>query len=92
MLFAFIGMPVLASFAFRGRQKEQETWRTKFGDVPGRKEPGTGKIDWPQLLRAICSTGYRGFAGIEHDASEGGEPGLLKCLEVYRRLDAELGF
>jgi len=36
------------------------------GDVPGRHEPGTGEINFPNLFRAIRETGYSGYVGMEY--------------------------
>jgi len=36
------------------------------GDVPGRHEPGTGEINYPNVFRAIRETGYDGFVGMEY--------------------------
>jgi hydroxypyruvate isomerase len=35
-------------------------------DFPGRHEPGTGKGDWPSLLRQLRVSGYEGFVGFEY--------------------------
>jgi len=34
-------------------------------DVPGRHEPGTGEINYVSIFRAIASTSYGGFVGLE---------------------------
>lgn len=34
-------------------------------DTPGRKEPGTGEIHWPRVLRAVSELGYKGYVGLE---------------------------
>ncbi len=34
-------------------------------DVPGRGEPGSGKIDWKSVFDALNKNGYKGFAGVE---------------------------
>lgn len=34
-------------------------------DVPGRHEPGTGEIAFPNVLAAVRSAGYRGCVGME---------------------------
>jgi hydroxypyruvate isomerase len=36
-----------------------------FADVPGRHEPGTGEINFRNLLGALEETGYDGFVGAE---------------------------
>lgn len=35
------------------------------GDVPGRKEPGTGEINYRNVFKAICESGYTGFCALE---------------------------
>lgn len=35
-------------------------------DVPGRHQPGTGEINFVNLLRAARSAGYDGFVGLEY--------------------------
>ena len=34
-------------------------------DTPGRGEPGSGRIDWPAMLKLFKSVGYRGPIGLE---------------------------
>lgn len=58
------------------------------GDVPGRKEPGTGEINYRNVFKAIYSKGYRGIVGMEHGLSVPGMEGLKKCFEEYRKADA----
>ena len=57
------------------------------GDVPGRKEPGTGEVNWSNVFKAIHAKGYQGMLGMEHGLSVPGEPGVKKCFEAYRRAD-----
>ena len=35
-------------------------------DNPGRNDPGTGEIDYPNVYRAIRKTGYAGYIGMEY--------------------------
>jgi len=57
------------------------------GDVPGRKEPGTGEVNWSNVFKAIHAKGYQGMLGMEHGLSVPGEAGVKKCFEAYRRAD-----
>ena len=40
------------------------------GDVPGRKEPGTGEINYKNVFKAIRETGFSGFVVFECGLSE----------------------
>jgi hydroxypyruvate isomerase len=40
-------------------------------DVPGRHEPGSGEINYRNVLAAINATGYKGYVGCEYAPSEG---------------------
>lgn len=57
------------------------------GDVPGRKEPGTGEVNWSNVFKAIHGLGYKGIIGMEHGLSQPGMPGLMKCFDEYRKAD-----
>ncbi|NLK07397.1 MAG: TIM barrel protein [Firmicutes bacterium] len=48
-------------------------------DNPGRHEPGTGEINYQNVLQAIKDTGYEGWVGLEYRPSEG--KGSQKSLE-----------
>ena len=58
------------------------------GDVPGRKEPGTGEVNWSNVFKAIHGLGYQGMIGMEHGLSQPGMAGLMKCFDEYRKADA----
>ena len=62
----------------------------QLGDAPGRREPGSGTLDWLAILRAIRATGYAGPVGLEHWLSASGEAGLADCLTAYRDVDARV--
>lgn len=57
------------------------------GDNPGRKEPGTGEINYKNIFRHIHAKGYRGVLCMEHGISRGGKEGELALLEAYRACD-----
>lgn len=59
----------------------------QMGDTPGRNEPTTGEINFPNVLQHVHDKGYRGFVGMEHGTSKPGKEGELATLEAYRRVD-----
>ena len=59
----------------------------QLGDNPGRKEPGTGEINYANVIRHIHHKGYGGIYGMEHGNSREGLAGELAVVEAYRRLD-----
>jgi hydroxypyruvate isomerase len=58
------------------------------GDVPGRKEPGTGETNYRNVFKAVYEKGYRGLVGMEHGWSQPGREGFLRCAQAYREADA----
>lgn len=48
----------------------------QLADNPGRHEPGTGEIHYPNLLRFIDEAGYTGWIGCEYVPAAGTEAGL----------------
>jgi hydroxypyruvate isomerase len=57
------------------------------GDTPGRKEPGTGEINYKNVFQHIYEKGYRGFLGMEHGLKNPGKEGALAAYEAYRAVD-----
>jgi len=39
----------------------------QIADVPGRHEPGTGEINFPNLFKALDAVGYSGFISLEYN-------------------------
>ena len=60
----------------------------QYGASPGRKEPGTGKLDYIALTKWLRKKGFTGVIGMEHGCSKSGEEGLEALLSAYRRIDA----
>lgn len=60
----------------------------QYGDVPGRNEPGTGKLDYQAVTRWLREQDYQGVIGMEHGASQQGPAGLDALLRAYRAIDA----
>lgn len=57
------------------------------GDTPGRKEPGTGEINYKNVFQHIYDKGYRGFLGMEHGLKNPGIEGAKAAFEAYRIMD-----
>ena len=48
----------------------------QLADNPGRNEPGTGEIHYPNLFRFIDEAGYAGWIGCEYKPAKGTDAGL----------------
>jgi len=59
----------------------------QMGDNPGRKEPGTGEINFKNIFKHIYNKGYKGLLGMEHGNSISGKEGELKVIDAYRNAD-----
>jgi hydroxypyruvate isomerase len=55
----------------------------QIADNPGRSEPGTGEINYPNLFKAVDAAGYKGWIGCEYKPSGKTEDGL-GWLEAWR--------
>jgi len=64
-----------------------ETAYIQVGDVPGRKEPTTGEINYKKIFQHLWDKGYRGIIGMEHGQSDKTLAGDKKLLEAYRSVD-----
>jgi hydroxypyruvate isomerase len=62
----------------------------QLADNPGRREPGTGEINFVHLLRRIHRKGYEGVLGMEHLVSGEGRSGEQAVLRAYEALNAAL--
>ena len=59
----------------------------QMGDNPGRKEPGTGEINYNKVFKHIHAKGYKGILGMEHGNSIPGREGELAVIDAYRKND-----
>ena len=57
------------------------------GDNPGRKEPGTGEINYAKVFQHVLDSGYDGIVGMEHGNAGKGLAGERAVIEAYRRVD-----
>ncbi|RYY36630.1 MAG: xylose isomerase [Sphingomonadales bacterium] len=60
----------------------------QFGDNPGRKEPGTGEINYSNIVRWLRAKQFAGVIGMEHGNSIEGRAGEERLLAAYRETDA----
>jgi len=60
----------------------------QFGDNPGRNEPGTGEINYRNVVRWLRAKGFTGVIGMEHGNSVRGREGEDKLVAAYREIDA----
>ncbi len=60
----------------------------QIGDVPGRKEPTTGEMNYKNLFKHIYEKGYRGVLGMEHGNAKPGKEGELALIQAYREVDS----
>jgi hydroxypyruvate isomerase len=59
----------------------------QIGDNPGRKEPGTGEVNYQNVFKHIKNKGFQGVLGMEHGNFHPGKEGELKLIEAYRKAD-----
>ncbi|WP_111764892.1 TIM barrel protein [Nakamurella deserti] len=52
-------------------------------DVPGRREPGTGEINYPHIARTLDRLGYTGVVGLEGWASGDSDTALDRFRQAF---------
>ncbi len=57
------------------------------GDTPGRKEPGTGEMNYRNIFRHLHKKGFDGVIGMEHGNSIPGPEGERALIQAYREAD-----
>ena len=69
----------------------EKTWSEiayiQIGDNPGRKEPGTGEINYSNVFEWVNKKGFGGILGMEHGNAQPGKEGELALIEAYRKVD-----
>ena len=58
------------------------------GDTPGRKEPGTGELNYRKIFQHIHAKGYQGVLCMEHGRSLPGKEGEQAVIDAYRVCDS----
>ena len=73
----------------------EQTWDVveiiQLADNPGRLEPGSGEINFENVLRALKQRDYAGLVELEYGWQTPGRESERRGLETLRRLDAALG-
>lgn len=59
----------------------------QFGDNPGRNEPGTGEINYANIVRWLKDKRYAGVIGMEHGNATKGRAGEERLIAAYRAID-----
>jgi hydroxypyruvate isomerase len=57
------------------------------GDNPGRKEPGTGEMNYRNIFKHIHEKGFEGVIGMEHGNAKPGKEGEEALIAAYRAAD-----
>ncbi|MEM9185630.1 MAG: TIM barrel protein [Planctomycetota bacterium] len=57
------------------------------GDNPGRKEPGTGEVNYRRVFQHLHSKGFEGIMGMEHGNSRKGPEGDQAVIDAYVAAD-----
>lgn len=59
------------------------------GDTPGRKEPGTGEINYKNIFKHIYNKGYKGIVGMEHGIVDNKtKEGEAAAIHAYVQCDS----
>jgi hydroxypyruvate isomerase len=68
-----------------------QTWSEiayiQIGDNPGRREPGTGEINYRNIFKHIHEKGFTGILGMEHGNSMPDKAGEDAVIAAYRAAD-----
>jgi hydroxypyruvate isomerase len=59
----------------------------QIGDNPGRREPGTGEINYARIFAHLKQKGFTGILGMEHGNSKPGKDGELAVIGAYRSVE-----
>ena len=59
----------------------------QIGDNPGRKEPGTGEVNYANIFEHLRNKKYDGILGMEHGNFKPGKVGEQALIAAYRKAD-----
>lgn len=60
----------------------------QIGDNPGRKEPGTGEVNYKNIFEHVHRKGYDGVLGMEHGNAKPGKEGEQALIDAYVNADS----
>lgn len=69
------------------QQNRDEIAYLQSGDNPGRKEPGTGEMNYTNIFRHVAAASRGLVIGMEHGNSIPGKEGHLALIKAYRTVD-----
>jgi hydroxypyruvate isomerase len=52
-------------------------------DVPGRREPGTGEINYSNIYNKLIELDYKNFAGFEYQPTNSTEDSVLSIRNIF---------
>jgi hydroxypyruvate isomerase len=55
-------------------------------DIPGRHEPGTGRVDWKSILSILAAKEYAGFVGLEYSPLHDSKESLQRIRNLWDEL------
>ena len=58
------------------------------GDNPGRREPGTGEINYRNVFKHVHGKGFTGVVGMEHGNARPGREGERAVIDAYVAADS----
>jgi hydroxypyruvate isomerase len=59
----------------------------QIGDNPGRKEPGTGEMNYRNIFKHLHQRDFKGILGMEHGIAGQGKEGEMALIQAYRDAD-----
>jgi hydroxypyruvate isomerase len=74
---------LLGTFA----ELQKSIGHVQIADNPGRHQPGTGEINYPNIFKFIQEKGYQGYIGIEYIPQENTDKSLAWLTDLYQRGD-----
>jgi len=58
-------------------------------DIPGRHEPGTGNINWKEILELLQKEGYKGYVGFEYSPAYDSDESLVRIKNLWQSVFPE---